>query len=238
MQVDPSSAARSAFIFLAAGLCAGGILLRIVLEYRQFVAEKAEAEKVYQQDGEAFKRWRARLADKPGDQEMAAWLDCDRKVLLQEAFQHYRLNPSSVIAYAFIEASEAPNRRARVLYGPWRYSRYKLLVFLLTADGVRQLTAKLDFLKGSFHDRERTNYRFDALAAVRIAQEDGGKQTFELTLVSGQSFDAQVKDTDMNKLQSGERSETVSEVTLDAAGIHHTLHVLEGVAAEGKKWIV
>jgi hypothetical protein len=30
---------------------------------------------------------------------------------------------------------------------------------------------------------------------------------------------------------------TVSRTTLDAAGLDNTLHVLEGIAAEGKQWI-
>jgi hypothetical protein len=41
----------------------------------------------------------------------------------------------------------------------------------------------------------------------------------------------------MEELQQGENPGVVSEVTLDAAGLHHTLHVLEGIAAEGKEWI-
>jgi len=39
------------------------------------------------------------------------------------------------------------------------------------------------------------------------------------------------------QLQQGEEAELVSRLTLDAAGLINTLHVLEGVAAEGKDWI-
>jgi hypothetical protein len=37
--------------------------------------------------------------------------------------------------------------------------------------------------------------------------------------------------------QQGESPGAVSEVSLDAAGLPHTLHVLEGIAAEGKGWV-
>lgn len=222
---------------LACGWSAARAWLRIVLEYRRYAADEAESERVLQEDMQQFARWREVLADKPEDQEMAAWLDCDRKVLLNEALQHYKLTMSNVVAHAFIEAPAASTQRARVRGGPWRYKKYRLLVFLLTNDGVRQLAVTLDFERGTFHDRRRTNYRFEAVAAVQVRQGDDGERTFELALVDGQKISVQVMNSEAEELQQGESPGTVSEATLDAAGIHHTLHVLEGIAAEGKEWI-
>jgi hypothetical protein len=237
MLASPLSAARSTVLVLVGGWIAVRAWLHIILERRRFAADESESKQVWEDSKAAFDRWQAKLADKPGDQEMATWLDYDRKVLLNEALQHYRLTMSNVIAHAFIEARAASAKRARVRGGPWRYVNYQLLVFLLTTDGVRQLTVKLDFTRGTFHDRQRANYRYEAVAVVRVIQADNDERTFELALVNGQEISVQVIGPGMEQLQQGENPGAVSEVTLDAAGLHHTLHVLEGIAAEGKEWI-
>ncbi|MEV7013667.1 hypothetical protein [Streptosporangium sp. NPDC051022] len=234
---SPLSAACSAFLALVGGWIAARAWLRITLERRRSAADKFESECALEEDRAAFERWKAKLADKPEDHEMAAWLDHDRKVLLNEALQHYKLAMSDVIAHAFIETPAPSAKRARVRSGPWRYAKYQLLVFLLTADGVRQLAVKLDFGQGTFHDRQRINYRFEAVAAVRVSQSDDDERIFELALVNGQEIKVQVTGPGMEELQQGESPGTVFEVTLDAAGLQHTLHVLEGIAAEGKEWI-
>jgi hypothetical protein len=215
--------------------------LRIVLERRRYEADCEEEGQRLAASRVEFVRWQEKLeAGTPSDSAMATWLDCDRKCLMAETMKHYKLAASQIIAHAFIEAPAQPYRRARVRAGPWRYSRYQLMVFLLTADGVRQLSAVLDFQKASFHDRTRMNYRFDAVASVQVAETDAHKRTFELTLVNGDPIEATVTEAstaDTELLQLGEEPELVSRLTLDAAGLTNTLHVLEGVAAEGKDWI-
>ncbi|MEV0402203.1 hypothetical protein [Actinoallomurus sp. NPDC050550] len=238
IQVGPLSTVRSTILALACGWLAARAWLHILLERRRHAADRAESRRTWDDDKEKFVRWQATLADKPDDGEMAAWLDCDRKVLLNEALQHYQLTMSNVIAYAFIEAPTASTKRARVLGGPWRYTKYKLLVFLLTTDGVRQLTVKLDFKRATFHDRKRTNYRYEAVAAVWVDHSDDGERTFELALINGQEIRVQVIGPGMEQLEQGEAPGTISKATLDAAGLRHTLHVLEGIAAEGKEWII
>ncbi|MET8333328.1 hypothetical protein ABZV14_09580 [Streptosporangium canum] len=233
----PLSALRSALVVLAGGWIAAHAWLCVTLERRRHAADEAESKQAKESDEAAFARWRARLADKPEDREMAAWLDCDRKALLNEALRHYKLKMSNVIAHAFIEAPAPSSARARVRGGPWRYKKYQLLLFLLTADGIRQLTATLDVERGSLHVRQRANYRFEVVAAVRVSQADDGERTFELTLVNGEDVRLRVLEPGMEELQQGEIPGTVAEATLDASGIHHTLHILEGIAAEGKEWI-
>jgi len=222
---------------LIGGWIAARARLHIFLVRRRAAADEFENKQAFKNDSEALARWQEKLKDKPGDAEMAAWLDCDRKVLLNEALQHYRLTMSNVIAYAFIEAPDGSAGRARMKGGPWRYKKYRLLVFLLTADGVRQVIVRLDFATGAFHDRHRVNYRYEAVAAVRVHQADDHARTFELALVNGQEIKAQVTGPEMDEFEQDEDPEDVSEVTLDSAGLHHTLHVLEGIAAEGKEWI-
>lgn len=38
------------------------------------------------------------------------------------------------------------------------------------------------------------------------------------------------------QLQPGEDADTVFQASLDATGITNTLHILEGVSAEGREW--
>jgi hypothetical protein len=237
VKASPLSATRSTVLALVCGWIAARAWLHINLERRRYAADRCESEQTFEDDKAAFERWKAKLANKPDDREMAAWLDCDRKVLLNEALQHYKLTMSNVIAHAFIEAPAVSTKRARVRNGPWRYTRYQLLVFLLTADGVRQLTVNLDFEQGIFHDRQRTNYRYDAVAAVRVHHADNSEWKFDLALVNGNEISVSTIGSGIEELQQGEDPGAVSEVTLDAAGFHHTLHVLEGIAAEGKEWI-
>jgi hypothetical protein len=71
---------------------------------------------------------------------------------------------------------------------------------------------------------------------VQVRQADYDERTFELALVNGDKIKVQVIGPGMEQLQEGETAGQVSDVTLDAAGLHHTLHVLEGIAAEGREW--
>ncbi|WP_436759051.1 hypothetical protein [Streptosporangium sp. V21-05] len=237
LHVRPFSVAAATVVALGSGRIAVGDWLRIIMEHKRFAVEQEEAKQLLADRESAFQRWTRKLADKPGDLEMAHWLDCDRKALMEEAMRHYKLAPRDVIAHAFIEAPATYYKRARVRKGPWRYSRYKLLIFLLTVDGVRQITVDLDFEKAAFHDRGRINYRYDAVAAVQVTEADDGHRTFELTLVNGHPIKVEVTGPPPDIVEPGEDTRTVSQVTLDAAGLGNTLHILEGVAAEGKEWI-
>ncbi|MEU4773950.1 hypothetical protein [Micromonospora sp. NPDC023644] len=210
---------------------------RIVAERRRVPAEEAERAQELAERQAAYERWQQKLSRKPSDAEMASWLECDRRILVDEAMRHYRLRPSQVIAHAFIEAPAGSYKRARVHRGPWRYSRYRLLLFLLTDDGVRQVNIDLDFEEGVAHGTQRLNYRFDTVAAVRIDGVATQQQTFELTLVNGAPIRVRVTESSTDGIQPGEDPGALSRVALDASGLLHTLNVLEGIAAEGKQWI-
>jgi hypothetical protein len=237
-RTEPLSAVIATTVAVASGPVAVTRWLHILLERRRYAAEREETRLRLADSQTAFARWCTKLKPGPKDSEMAKWLDCDRKVLIDKAMQQYGVSPSRVITHAFLEApAETYSKRARVFNGPWRYTRYHLLVFLLTADGVRQVAADLDFAKGSFHDWERTNYRFDAVAAVRVLEADDYRRTFELGLVSGERISIRVTEPSTEQLQQGEDAKSLFRVALDAAGLTNTLHVLEGAAAEGKEWI-
>ncbi|GAA0934661.1 hypothetical protein [Nonomuraea longicatena] len=203
--------------------------LRIAGEHRRHAVEKEQAEHKLEARREALARWRSKLADQPSDEEMARWLDCDRKALMAEAMRHYRLSSHDIIAHAFIETPGTSYKRARVAKGPWRYTGYRLLVFLLTVDGVRQMSATLSFGKAALHVQGHYNFRYDAVASVEVTEGANGRLTFDLTLMSGHSLKANLMD------DSESRDDSLA--TLDSAGVRNTLHVLEGVAAEGREWI-
>jgi hypothetical protein len=212
-------------------------MFRIIAEHRRVADDQAELAEQDRARWEAYHRWLDKLSDKPSDTEMAAWLEGDRKVLVDEAMRQCRLRPSQVIAHAFIEAPKRPCKKARYPHGPWRYSRYCLLLFLLTDDGVRQVNIDLDFETATSRTTQRLNYRFDAVASVRIDGIATQQQTFELTLISGDPISIRVGEPNHDTRQDDEDPTKIAELSLDAAGLSQTLHILEGIAAEGKEWV-
>ncbi|MEU8658676.1 hypothetical protein [Actinoplanes philippinensis] len=225
------------FLALSAGAIAAPSWFAISSERQREAAEQADYDNQYQDRCVAFERWSEKLAPRPSDREMADWLECDRKKLVDFALRRYRLKASHVIAHAFIEAPADGTKRARVQHGPLRYSDYQMLLFLLTDDGVRQVDIHLDFETTAFHPVQRLNYRFDAVAAVKVRGSAAQQQFFELTLVNGDPITALVSETISDNMQPDENLRALSEMTLDASGLPRTLNVLEGVAAEGKEWI-
>ncbi|HET6479335.1 MAG TPA: hypothetical protein VFG35_04720 [Actinoplanes sp.] len=78
----------------------------------------------------------------------------------------------------------------------------------------------------------RLNYRFDAVAAVRINGLATQRLTFELALVNGSAITMAVTEA-IDEVEIGEDRAKLSEVSLDASGLPRTLNILEGIAAEG-----
>jgi hypothetical protein len=224
---------------VTAGLLVSGVLgarigMRILAEGRRFDAETLDRETRMTAYSAEYRRWRKRLSDRPTDMEMARWLDCDRRLMLDAAIRTYQLKWSDVKAYASLEARGSRSRRARVKNGPWRYTRYELLVFLLTADGVRQLDTQLTFAKAAFRNWDRTNYRYDAVAAVRVVDGDDEARMFQLLLVNGTDINVDVAES--GRPDADEDGEILADAAKDATGLRHALFVLEGVAAEGRSW--
>jgi hypothetical protein len=231
---DPLRAAGTFTVLAVAAWGAVVAGLRIAAENKRVTAEEFDRDQRQTTYWFEYQRWQWRLSDRPDDVEMAQWLECDRRILLQRAMQMYQLKWSDISAYASLEARGEGSRKARVRNGPWRYSRYRLLVFLLTADGVRQITVELNFAQATFHHWERTNYRYDAVAAVRVTLRDDGAREFQLFLVNG--ADIQVAVTEPGEAGVDENSSVLADAAQDATGLRNTLFVLEGIAAEGRRW--
>ena len=243
LRVDPLADAVGAIVSLPSGIWVWRNWLRIDLERRRFAADTDESAHRTADAYKEFTRWSDKLKRSPSDTEMASWLDCDRTVLLAKAIDHYRLARHQVITHAFLEAPGTRAKRARVRNGPMRYSRYSLIVFLLTSDGVRQMSADLLFLQGDVREGDRLNFRYDAVVSAHVSQAPRAsdrsriQQTFKLTLVNGEPISVIVTDLDPEDFQQGENERSLERATLDAASVGNTLHLLEGIAAEGKAWL-
>ncbi|MEV6348433.1 hypothetical protein [Actinoplanes sp. NPDC051851] len=234
LRQDVLRAVGALLLVLLAGTVLVAVGLRILADRERADAERRVRDQRMDSYRTEYQRWRDRLSDRPTDMEMARWLECDRRILLDRALRGYKLKWSDVEAYACLEARGPGGRRARVKNGPWRYTRYRPLVFLLTADGVRQLTTELDFERGTFHHPERTNYRYHAVAAVRVTVRYDDARNFRLFLVNGTDIDVDVNEG--GQPESDEDRRILEDAVQDVTGLRHTLFVLEGVAAEGRRW--
>jgi hypothetical protein len=218
--------------------------LKIELERRRHAADAEESRQRRADSEVEFTRWNRVLERRPTDAEMAAWLECDRTALLGQAIDHYKLARSQVLTHAFLEEPGTGARRTRANNGPMRYSKYKIVVFLLTSDGVRQLTADLSLVAITLRHLERISYRYDAVASAHVSLTSHAseglriQQRFKLTLINGDPISAIVTDLDPEDFQQGEDADSLASATLDAASVANTLHVLEGIAAEGKSWLL
>ncbi|MGH3273522.1 MAG: hypothetical protein ACRDNZ_04255, partial [Streptosporangiaceae bacterium] len=123
--------------------------LRVSLERRRYAADSEEHAKRQAAIDKEFRRWSEKLGARPKDAGMAAWLGYDWTVLLGGELDRFHLPRSRLFAHAFLEQPGVAVKRARIKGGPWRYASYRLQVFLLAPDGVRQVRANLDFLEGT-----------------------------------------------------------------------------------------
>jgi hypothetical protein len=182
-------------------------------------------------------RWKAKLdATRPHEQEMETWLAHDKTILLGEALDLYRLPWQDVIAHTFLQTHAPGCKKARQRGGAWRYSRYAIRLFLVTHDGVRDFSAELDFERARLTWTERRNFRFDAVSSIEVIRHDTDSYTLKLTLSNGPTRDVGIANAEGIDPAPEEDLEAFSEINLDAAGFTTTLHILEGIAAEGKAW--
>ncbi|MBB5159249.1 hypothetical protein [Saccharopolyspora phatthalungensis] len=238
VRTDPLPALGSVLITVAGGRVATIRWWRILSERRRYSEEARERACDLEAREAEYRRWKGKLeATCPTEDEMAAWLECDRAMLMDEALRHYRLAWRDVIADTIVQTPARNRKRARVNGGPWRYPKYDLRLFLITADGVRELTRRLDFENASFHGCERGHFRFDAVSSLQVVESGEYDYTLELTLSNGPSRIIDVTEPPREIEQQATDEPGLSQISLDSTGFAHALHVLEGIAAEGKAWI-
>ena len=203
----------------------------------------------------AYDRWCEVLADRPGDIEMARWLDDDKRYLLSMVRNQYGLANTDIVEHAFLTEPAGKAQRARVHRGVWRYTAYTLWLYLLTEAGVRQVRISLDFASGVLSNQRRTTFRYDAIASAGVkevgvradeglkattASAAGGvpkrllRQDFHLALVNGESFEVTVKKAEEPAPgQPQDDLPWLARADLGASGVASTLRLLEEIAAEG-----
>ena len=228
-------------------------------------ADRAEVQQRLHAEKQEYEKWEQILSDRPSDAEMARWLDYDKMYVKTLAMNQHGLTNRDIIAHAVLTEAGYWRRRARILNGPWRYSSYIISLFLLTEAGVRQVTHDLAFATGVVSNQRRTNFRYDAIAAARVAElgirfDRGHRQVillddnnrnrdneiqslilshgFQLSLVSGQAITVVVENFDDGLLdRMREDPRRLFELALDTSGVAGALRILEAVAAEGREWI-
>lgn len=186
----------------------------------------------------AYEAWKSFLdTTRPSELEMETWLTCDKTLFVDEALRHYQLTWRDLITHTILMTPARPYKRGRVKGGPWRYSRYSFRLFLVTQDGVREISTEFDFTDGKRGNEQRSNYRFDALSSVQVTERAHTGYDLELVLTNGPARNIRVKDADTHQLAPDENAQEIAEINLNSAGFIHTFRLLEGIAADGKGWI-
>src|SRR5699024_1790581 len=157
----PGRAVPATFFLLLCGQVGVARWSRIILERRRVSEVKREHEQKMTARREEYWRWKQLLRDRcPSEPEVEHWLDCDKTIFLDDALQYYGLKWQDIIAHTVLmtrlpkKAQHGPcRRRARAQRGPWRYTDYDMRLFLVTADGVREVATQLDFNYGRMRGR-------------------------------------------------------------------------------------
>lgn len=221
-----------------AGRDAVGGWFRMVSEGRQARQREVERESDYVLRRAECERWKAKLEEtRPREDELEYWLYCDKVIWLRDALKHYRLAWRDILAHAFLLVPAPGARRFRIEGGQPRYSHYTLRLFLITNWGVREAGTRLDFAKAEFHGEVRDNYSYSSVSSVQVKKASEFEYTIELTLTNGPVRPIRVTEPVMIEEGSDDDPVDVARMDLDATGFSHALHILEGIAAEGRDWI-
>lgn len=237
VRADPLPALASVLIAVGGGRATALRWWHILSEHRRFAETDREYVRARRAREAAHRGWQAKLDDTcPTEEEIEHWLRCDRILLIGEALRHYRLAWRDITAYTIVQTPAKGYKRARVDGGPWRYSKSDLRLLLITAEGVREMARTLKVEHGTFHGHERGHFRFDAVSSLRVV-ESGNDYTLELTLSNGPTRTIDLSEPERTPEQTSLDEPGLARMSLDATGFTHALHVLEGIAAEGKAWI-
>lgn len=212
--------------------------LETAAEKRRYEEEKAERERVLAEREAEHRRWTKKLEEtRPSEKQMEAWLHADRTVILDAALRHYRLRWHDVIAHFFLLSPNRPCRQKREKHGQWRYSKYVVRVFLITHKGVREAAFHLDFTRAEHSFTERNHFRFDAIASVFVEEHEENGITLKVTLLDGASQEVHAPREEPLSFLPEEDPEGLFRGNLDASGFGHSMRLLEGIGAEGEKWV-
>jgi hypothetical protein len=234
-------------LFLTNGLFAAKEWYRIISGRRSHLDDVAETQRRKEGRENEYLRWKHKLdTTRPSEDEMETWLRSDTTILIAEALEHYRISWRDVISYAVLRIPAPHASSAQVPRGPVRYDRYSLRLFLITEDGVREISRVLNFRTAQFNDEERNSFRFEAVSSVNVVKGIDGRQNLKLTLTNGPAREIAVPKGPVlgdsaDELRYSREAELDPNDTdpsgrLDTTGFATTLRILEGIAADGKNW--
>ncbi|MEV6445464.1 hypothetical protein [Amycolatopsis sp. NPDC051716] len=236
--ISPVLSSAATVVAAAGAIAAGAGWSQILGERRRLVEDREDYEHVLAAREAAYTRWKHRLdSTRPTETEMEQWLNADKVKFLDKALKHYRVAWRDILTHAFLQTPAASCKRARVNGAPWRYSKYDIRLFLITRDGVRELSTELDFENAYLRGEARNNFRFDAVSSVHVSTTSELSYSMELVLMNGEPQNIDITDHESSAATSGESPLALARMSLEAAGFTNTLHILEGIAAEGKNWI-
>jgi hypothetical protein len=145
-------------------------ITKLYLERRRHAEETEGMRRRYEEQCAAHEYMTNQLRDRPGDSEMARWLDYDKAYARMLALHRYQLKNRHVIAHAVLSQGTLSCRTGRVRFGPPRYSTYQIHVFLLTERGVRQVMFEVNFFNGLVHNERRMTFHYGAVTALRVGE--------------------------------------------------------------------
>lgn len=193
---------------------------------------------------EAYLAWeREYWTKRPPDDVMARWLDYDKAFIKAAALARYRLHNREVIGHFTLTEKLPGCRSARAIFGPPRYSAYRIRLFILTEGGVREFTTGLDFATGALFSEDRNAFRYDAITSVRVCEGAAppasvSSRSLDLAFNNGGRRVVTIENFDDGLFDGArENVEFLSELAEDSSGITEALRILEAMAAEGGKWI-
>ena len=255
--------------FLAILLIPGTVLafLGAIPLLQRKVREKvdaAERDRRLAEETEFFHRWKNYLdTNRPTDAEMGQWLDYDLRCLKATAMRQYGLSSREIIVHVTLTEPAVGCLRARYVFGPPRYDRYIVTIFLLTDSGVRQWSTTLYFASAAEANEQRQSFRYDAIAMAKVAEAgrtvhdqrryyqfgrldlaDQSKviygRVLRIMLMSGDgdAINILIENFDDEFADHREKDKRqLYEMAIDSSGVAAALRVLEAVAADGRQWI-
>jgi hypothetical protein len=152
-----------------------------------------------------------------------------------------------------------------VIYGLPRYSSYRVLIFLLTENGVWEYRVDLDFTDGTVRNQETSSFRYESLVRVRVIEvgvkfagerrhivvikdNDLAAVTDErqglvvsralwLSLANRDDIQLVLENFDGLSDEESEDRDQLEELALGASGAAGAVRILQSVAGEGRDWI-
>ncbi len=106
----------------------------------------------------------------------------------------------------------------------------------MSKDGVRHVEASLKFLSGGPSIYRRTSFRYDSIVSAQVSRNGRDGQKLELRLKAGDMITIRdsVPSADANPQAQAQPDE--DDPPLAASSVTNILHLLEGVAGEGRDW--